>query len=80
MHPGEGGLSRLCRCGLLLTDQEHQVGPNAADQASLPDPWIRPVVHTLPTLRSPEGAIKGRETYQATVEHRRRDRFDYRRR
>jgi len=33
----------------------------------------RPVVHKLPAVRSPESAIKGRETYQAAVEHRRRD-------
>ena len=37
---GEGsGLSRLCRCSLLLSDQEHQVGPEAAEQASRPGLW-----------------------------------------
>jgi len=30
----EGGPSRLCRCGLLLTDREHQVESNAAEKAS----------------------------------------------
>ena len=71
---GEGsGLSRLCRCSLLLSDQEHQVGPEAAEQASRPGFVARPVVHKLPAVRSPESAIKGRETYQAAVEHRRRD-------
>ena len=75
-----GGLSRLCRCSLLLSDQEHQVGPEAAEQASRPGFVARPVVHKLPAVRSPESAIKGRETYQAAVEHRRRDRFHYRHR
>ncbi len=35
-------------------------------------------MHKLPTVRDPESAIKGRETYQAAVEHRRRDQADYR--
>ena len=34
-------------------------------------------MHKLPTVRDPESAIKGRETYQAAVEHRRRDQFNY---
>jgi len=36
-------------------------------------------MHKLPTVRGPESAIKGRETYQTAVVHRRRDRLDYKR-